>query len=90
MCCVLQGTRVLEKAGGLHTFMGWDRALLTVRDLCQCGDVQASMYALHVDGMQCVCVCVQSFCSEGVGRCWLGSDSVVGGRWVLKVSVCHV
>ena len=32
-CCdisILQGCEVLEKVGGLHKFMGWNRALLTV------------------------------------------------------------
>ena len=29
-CCVVQGCAVLEKAGGLHNFMDWQRGLLTV------------------------------------------------------------
>ena len=30
----LQGPELLSKAGGLHKFMNWDRALLTVSLLC--------------------------------------------------------
>lgn len=29
---LFQGPELLEKAGGLHEFMQWDRALLTVSD----------------------------------------------------------
>jgi hypothetical protein len=28
--CLFQGTDVLEKVGGLHNFMNWKRAMLTV------------------------------------------------------------
>lgn len=28
-CFIFKGTEILEKAGGLHKFMNWDRVLLT-------------------------------------------------------------
>ena len=34
--CLFQGTDVLEKVGGLHNFMNWKRAMLTVGVINHC------------------------------------------------------
>ena len=45
---IFQGCEVLEKVGGLHKFMGWNRALLTVRYFSYTGQVDCLSILIHI------------------------------------------